>query len=391
MATYSTMLSFRTAMPRTVYCCRASERCSNAGEALVPDGARCAFSATTRACQRRHISGRRSRMLLRRSRNLGSARLARGRTLSGLARRSSSGPAPRSDHVADRPDDGDLGPGTARFCSGAAGTPLPAPLRGAYTSEPLWIDLKLSRGERTNASRSTFRVCKLRACHRAAAVRGVPKEDLFSEELTQQRRALTTAWSGSCRTWGCSRRSRGSPAVRRCRSRLARSLWLDSLASKAQLLAIEEPVQSRAGRDAGQGRVAPVASHRLKPISSCAPTRLCSRVRVSTSRHAVKSLERLCSVTTTRGSGWRRPPTARSSSKSWMPRHKRRYGRSSTAIGLRLRWRFLRMATNLIAAGQDQAVETWDIGGNRLLFFPVPELQRSSLALIVSCMRTVRY
>ncbi|MGB8277927.1 MAG: TIR domain-containing protein [Methylovirgula sp.] len=70
-------------------------------------------------------------------------------------------------------------------------TPLPPGLRGKFSTEPKWVDL---RQYRENVARRDRKFMELGADF-AAAIRGVPKEDLLSEELQQQRRALTLAWS----------------------------------------------------------------------------------------------------------------------------------------------------------------------------------------------------
>jgi tetratricopeptide (TPR) repeat protein len=69
--------------------------------------------------------------------------------------------------------------------------PLPAALRGGFAQEPKWVDL---RPYRAGASPSDTRFLELGA-DLAAAVHGMPKEDLLSQEVRQQRRALTLAWS----------------------------------------------------------------------------------------------------------------------------------------------------------------------------------------------------
>ncbi len=70
-------------------------------------------------------------------------------------------------------------------------TPLPAVLKGHFASEPKWVDLCAYRG---GASTCDAKFEELGADF-AAHIKGVPKEDLLSEELRQQRKALTLAWS----------------------------------------------------------------------------------------------------------------------------------------------------------------------------------------------------
>jgi tetratricopeptide (TPR) repeat protein len=88
--------------------------------------------------------------------------------------------------------DGDLAwqPGSNDF-NWSDTTPLPAVLKGRFSSEPKWVDL---RTYRQGASKRDRKFTELGADF-AAAVRGMPKEDLLSEEVRQQRRALTLAWS----------------------------------------------------------------------------------------------------------------------------------------------------------------------------------------------------
>jgi tetratricopeptide (TPR) repeat protein len=67
--------------------------------------------------------------------------------------------------------------------------PLPPLLAGRFPVEPKWVDL---RAYRDRADRRSTSFIELGA-EFAAAVRGMPKEDLLSEEVHQQRRALTLA------------------------------------------------------------------------------------------------------------------------------------------------------------------------------------------------------
>ena len=82
------------------------------------------------------------------------------------------------------------------------GMPLPAILTGRFAAEPKWIDLRACR---ESANPRDTRFIEFGADF-AAAIHGLPKEDLLSQEVRQQRRALTLAWSaagvaaGACRT-----------------------------------------------------------------------------------------------------------------------------------------------------------------------------------------------
>jgi tetratricopeptide (TPR) repeat protein len=70
-------------------------------------------------------------------------------------------------------------------------TPLPPALAGRFADEPRWIDL---RPYRDGASPRDARFTEL-AAEFAAALHGQPKEDLLSQEVRQQRRALHLTWS----------------------------------------------------------------------------------------------------------------------------------------------------------------------------------------------------
>ena len=72
-------------------------------------------------------------------------------------------------------------------------TPLPGALTGRFRSEPRWVDL---RAYRDSANTGNARFTEL-AADLAAAIHGIPKEDLLSHEVRQQRRALTLAWSAA--------------------------------------------------------------------------------------------------------------------------------------------------------------------------------------------------
>src|SRR5262245_33389784 len=75
------------------------------------------------------------------------------------------------------------------------GAPLPFPpaLAQRFPSEPKWVDLTAYRD---GAGRRDARFTEL-AADFAAAIHGMPKEDLLSQEVRQQRRALSLAWSAA--------------------------------------------------------------------------------------------------------------------------------------------------------------------------------------------------
>ena len=76
-------------------------------------------------------------------------------------------------------------------------TPLPPALKGRFAAEPKWVDLRAYRdGDSDAANSRNARFIELGA-DLAAAIRGVPKEDLLSQEVRQQRRAVNLALSAA--------------------------------------------------------------------------------------------------------------------------------------------------------------------------------------------------
>jgi len=73
------------------------------------------------------------------------------------------------------------------------GMPLPVVLKGRFASEPKWVDL---RAYRDRADTRDAKFTEL-AADFAAAIRGMPKEDLLSQEVREQRRAQAWAWSAA--------------------------------------------------------------------------------------------------------------------------------------------------------------------------------------------------
>jgi FOG: WD40 repeat len=74
-------------------------------------------------------------------------------------------------------------------------TCLPAALREVFTSEPYWTDLRFARGpEHRTLRNSRFRSAALAV---AAAIRGVPKDDLESADILQHRRSVGLASAGA--------------------------------------------------------------------------------------------------------------------------------------------------------------------------------------------------
>jgi tetratricopeptide (TPR) repeat protein len=72
-------------------------------------------------------------------------------------------------------------------------TPLPPALKGRFAAEPKWVDLAAYRA---GADKRDAKFTEL-AADFAAAIRGMPKEDLLSQEVKQQRRALRLAFTAA--------------------------------------------------------------------------------------------------------------------------------------------------------------------------------------------------
>ncbi len=72
-------------------------------------------------------------------------------------------------------------------------TPLPPALKGKFSYEPKWIDFRQWRDAPEIAETKFIEA----GADLAAAVHGIPKEDLLSQEMRQQKRALRLAWSAA--------------------------------------------------------------------------------------------------------------------------------------------------------------------------------------------------
>jgi tetratricopeptide (TPR) repeat protein len=75
----------------------------------------------------------------------------------------------------------------------SATAPLPPALKGRFAAEPKWVDLTAYR---EGADKRDARFTEL-AADFAAAIRGMPKEDLLSQEVKQQRRTLRLVTSAA--------------------------------------------------------------------------------------------------------------------------------------------------------------------------------------------------
>jgi hypothetical protein len=72
------------------------------------------------------------------------------------------------------------------------GDSFPPALVGAFTDEPRWVDLRFARTEeQLDLSNPTFSAA---IADIASPIRGVPKDELESEEVRQHRRSIRTAW-----------------------------------------------------------------------------------------------------------------------------------------------------------------------------------------------------
>jgi hypothetical protein len=82
----------------------------------------------------------------------------------------------------------------ARDFSWSIATPLPPVLKARIPEEPKWVDLRAFRDRKHLRSQRSRKFTNLVA-DLAAAVHGIPKEDLLTEEIRQEKRGLRLAWS----------------------------------------------------------------------------------------------------------------------------------------------------------------------------------------------------
>ena len=102
------------------------------------------------------------------------------------------------DYWVDHHDRGRILPvvtdGTFRWEHGdIVGDAVPPALRGVFGEEPRWVDVRWARDEDhldLNDPRFADAVADI-----ASTIRGLPKDDLASEEVKQHRRTVRTAWS----------------------------------------------------------------------------------------------------------------------------------------------------------------------------------------------------
>ena len=75
------------------------------------------------------------------------------------------------------------------------GDAVPPALQGAFADEPRWVDLGFARtDEQLDLKNPQFSAA---IADVASAIRGVPKEELASEEVRQHRRTVRTAWAAA--------------------------------------------------------------------------------------------------------------------------------------------------------------------------------------------------
>ena len=75
------------------------------------------------------------------------------------------------------------------------GSAVPPSLKGVFSSEPRWVDLRFAKGETQLDLKSPDFAAAVADI--ASAVRGIPKDELESEEVRQHRRTIRTAWAGA--------------------------------------------------------------------------------------------------------------------------------------------------------------------------------------------------
>jgi DNA-binding beta-propeller fold protein YncE len=76
-----------------------------------------------------------------------------------------------------------------------SGTAVPEQLQGTFSEEPRWVDMRFARDE-TDLDLKDPRFADAIA-DIASALRGVPKDELASEEVRQHRRTIRTAWAAA--------------------------------------------------------------------------------------------------------------------------------------------------------------------------------------------------
>lgn len=81
------------------------------------------------------------------------------------------------------------------FAGDVSGSAVPESLNGVFSQEPRWVDLRFARDEEhLDLQNPTFSGA---IADIASAIRGIPKDDLASEEVRQHRRTVRTAWAAA--------------------------------------------------------------------------------------------------------------------------------------------------------------------------------------------------
>ena len=102
--------------------------------------------------------------------------------------------------IANRPADRILPvvtDGTFGWDGDVTGTSVPPALHGVFPEEPRWVDLRFARDEESlDLQNPDFSAA---AADIAATIRGIPKDELASEEVKHHRRTVRTAWAAGMR------------------------------------------------------------------------------------------------------------------------------------------------------------------------------------------------
>ena len=101
----------------------------------------------------------------------------------------------KANHPGDRilpvVTDGEFG-----WASGdVSGSAVPPALHGVFAEEPRWVDLRFAKGEASLDLKNPDFAAAIADI--ASAIRGVPKDELASEEVREHRRTVRTAWAAA--------------------------------------------------------------------------------------------------------------------------------------------------------------------------------------------------
>ena len=119
-----------------------------------------------------------------------------------------------------------------------SGSAVPQALHGVFIEEPRWVELRFAKGEtQLDLKNSRFSAA---VADIASALRGVPKDELESEEVKQHRRTIRTAWAAGTVLAVLAVVAVGASIVSARNARLARTEAL-STAAVAALEAQSDP------------------------------------------------------------------------------------------------------------------------------------------------------